>query len=1246
MVNPFKFTTAKLIGCVGLQAGQFNPVDNALGKRKLVLARLSIPPTVTPNFPVEQIGLPRVLRGGMPIDGHGGGRITFPLDCWRWQMVRGPLAGTKTNHFATSGGATTIISLTPATDFPIYCMKITRRFLPLAAVLALGMIPAHSQALPVELEDQRGLVVLIGGANDWDPDSGFFDSDESRVIHWLTPDETSLAQVRGKLQARGVYGRVSAARWDGERLPYASNLVNAIVVRSASEPPDEEEILRVLAPNGTAYLPGDEGTETLHKPRPDDMADWTHPWQGPDGNLASADRAFGVPNTIQWLAAPSFAMAGRKSSTGAIVTAGGRVFMITQNVSENLGDIDGPYHLVARNAFNGTVLWSRPWDGLVTRFFRGFLDSLVASESIVYTADSENVLLIDAATGELLDTWEVPAQPEKFVLSDGVLVAQTGAGLVGFDVETEEQLWHFEAEMLNRSDVTSTLARDGQVFCLLNARQDDGRWEYEVLALNIKDGSELWRQPVEGEFVHRAPQLRLHFIGDGMICTVERNYVRGLATEDGRELWRRETGATSRGASYDSRQVGHFFIDGKVWIRQTQASEGRDDPETWVALDPMTGEVEREISVTGDMGVLVAVNKQACSPLVATERFVIDSRLATVWALEEGQRKGMKFIRGGCQVGMIPANGLGYLPPNVCACTREQVRGFLAIVHDDDPGLTVTEPGPLVEGTAYGKKPDAPNPSPAWPVYRGDNLRSAHYPDRASEHLKEKWKVRLDVENGMTDQWRLRQGRLVSPPTIADGLMFLALPQTHEIVALDQDTGDERWRFTAGGRISVPPVYHEGLALFGAHDGFVYALDAKDGGLVWKRRAAPSERLIMVDGQLESTWPVATGVMVQDGRLLAVAGRSPDSDGGLVLQSFDPFTGEHHWSQRIEDALDGVFPLLVADDAGQVFVMDQMIDLDSGEVSPAPRDAHYLQDGSSGILDNSWTMMPLALRKQISSRRWGENHGQAITFDGDVAFAFRSGVLAEEPQQVESWPRGLLEVNLPRGGWRFQLDPEGQGDSKSWYDPEFDDSDWREDVPIRVGWQRYLDTPYHGVAWYRNSFAAPEFPEGDIRIELSFLGVDEEAWVWLNGEFVGSHEMGPEGWNIPFQLDVEEVIRPGEENHLAVKVRNSASDGGIWQPVTLRVLARDATQWSQEWESPEQVEAMVSTKNLVYLAGPADRDNPDGPGFLKIWSRGDGTELERLELDAAPVYDGLAISNGSLTAILRNGEVVLFDFHE
>jgi len=96
----------------------------------------------------------------------------------------------------------------------------------------------------------------------------------------------------------------------------------------------------------------------------------------------------------------------------------------------------------------------------------------------------------------------------------------------------------------------------------------------------------------------------------------------------------------------------------------------------------------------------------------------------------------------------------------------------------------------------------------------------------------------------------------------------------------------------------LPSTLSGGRCLFGTRSGFVYCLQAVDGSLIWRFRAAPQDRRPFAYEQLESAWPVHGSVLVDDTRSGAVptayfaAGRSARLDGGIRLYALDVETGE------------------------------------------------------------------------------------------------------------------------------------------------------------------------------------------------------------------------------------------------------------------------------------------------------------------------------------------------------------------
>jgi hypothetical protein len=87
--------------------------------------------------------------------------------------------------------------------------------------------------------------------------------------------------------------------------------------------------------------------------------------------------------------------------------------------------------------------------------------------------------------------------------------------------------------------------------------------------------------------------------------------------------------------------------------------------------------------------------------------------------------------------------------------------------------------------------------------------------------------------------------------------------------------------------------------VFGSADGYIYCLRAEDGVLVWRFRAAPVDQRMIVDSQPESVWPVHGSVLIQNGEVIAAAGRSSYLDGGLYAFRLKLKTGEIVEQRRI-----------------------------------------------------------------------------------------------------------------------------------------------------------------------------------------------------------------------------------------------------------------------------------------------------------------------------------------------------------
>ena len=145
---------------------------------------------------------------------------------------------------------------------------------------------------------------------------------------------------------------------------------------------------------------------------------------------------------------------------------------------------------------------------------------------------------------------------------------------------------------------------------------------------------------------------------------------------------------------------------------------------------------------------------------------------------------------------------------------------------------------------------------------------------------------------GLRQRWQAKVGGRLTSPTACEGKVCVASVDEHKVSAIDADSGQPIWSFTAGARVDSPPTLYQGRAIFGCRDGYVYSVRTSDGVLAWRMRAARDERRIAASGQLESASPAIGSVLVQDGVAYCTAGRSSYLDGGIDLYRLEPETGK------------------------------------------------------------------------------------------------------------------------------------------------------------------------------------------------------------------------------------------------------------------------------------------------------------------------------------------------------------------
>ncbi len=763
-------------------------------------------------------------------------------------------------------------------------------------------------------------------------------------VHVLDSDATGIETARRALDGEGLHGtRAVAEKSALSQLPYADNLVDLVVAACMTRGRLHElplsEVLRVLRPGGKAVLgsgrdagadagglsveqlkewtqaagPGNSAVREdrfgtwaeLTKPALPGVDDWSHWEHGPDNNPVSTDAVIKAPYMTQWLGTPLYI------GMPAITTASaGRIFIAMGHIAHHEREEPWVNTLLARNGYNGTILWSRKLpDGYLAH-----RSAFIATPDVFYmiAMDGQGVLLLDPQTGEQVDRVHIPGLGGEWkwiALKDGVLFALVGkekdpaettmvrssrthwswgelskgyyrrrvpwgfgTKLLAYDLANKSVRWtHDEDQPVDSRAMVMGGGRlyvygpDSHVRCL-DAESGKVRWtndDPEVRRLAEEPGRGLGSTPG-----FRSCCFSLYTPKALFFEAQTRMNVVAVSLEDGRLLWHRKK---------TTNNPNMIYLDGHLLV-------GIGDGGSTLVVDPLTGKTIEDLGFS----------KRSCARLTATPDSLFVRGMPEGLTRYDRKAKKVRFnaaVRPSCNDGVIGANGLLYMGPWLCDCNLS-LMGRIAwcSAGDFEFEREATDADRLEVGQGDILRV-APLEVAAddWPTYRARTARNSATVVKAPEKATRIWEYHPERTNRST------------AATAAGGLIFLC-GNDGKVRALNAATGMLKWSFLTAGPIMQPPTIWNGRAYLGSGDGYIYALEAATGRLLWRFRAAPLERRIPVYGSLCSTWPVNTGVLVEDDVAYAAAG-IVDYDGTYVY-ALDAVTGKIIWQNSSSGHLD------------------------------------------------------------------------------------------------------------------------------------------------------------------------------------------------------------------------------------------------------------------------------------------------------------------------------------------------------
>jgi len=730
------------------------------------------------------------------------------------------------------------------------------------------------------------------------------------LIYVQLPQANDVEAARKAADAAGFYGtRIFVEKGDLTRLHLADNIADALVAVGDAIEISKTEALRVLRPEGKALL----GNKVLTKPFSEGIDDWSHPYHGPDNNPQSEDKVILAPYLTQFLAEPRYAPVPQVA-----VASAGRAFKAFGHVAFKRREEPLLNKLVAFNGYNGTILWKRDLnEGVMIH-----RNTMIATPKTLYVCDDKSCKLIDTVTGRLKD--EIVPPEEKaggtfwkwMALEDDVLYALIGQqeqrdptkrwhrevhgwpwNPISKGFNQPEHPWGYGRNVLAINPKTKKVLWsyredepvDSRAMCMKNGRIYIFRFGSYLTCLNASTGRPFWRKTPDnapklfeslGTYLNRQDWRTNWRTTNYLQCSDKAVYFAGpqigkllaVSAEDGSILWEN---------AYSNFQLvlrddGLYGISGQI------------DKHPSKIFDPLTGRVLAEINKS----------RRACTrPNGSADAIFFRAQGGSVRLDIASKRpQWISPMRPPCHDGVTIANGLLYFWPSVCDCQLTlygitclgPAGNFNFSPHATEAQRLEKHAGDL-SNVARLSESDAD-----WPTFRADNTGSVTTKAITPDRCKLIWRFTPDT---------IMPEAAPHPtaPVAVGGLVFFSGPNGI-VRALDTATGKVRWKAYTGGTVRIPPTIWKGRALVGSGDGWVYAFEAQTGRLLWRFRAAPAERKIPVYGSLMSTWPTASGVMVEKGIAYVAAG-IVNYDGTYVY-ALDAATGEIKWQNNTSGHLD------------------------------------------------------------------------------------------------------------------------------------------------------------------------------------------------------------------------------------------------------------------------------------------------------------------------------------------------------
>ncbi len=753
---------------------------------------------------------------------------------------------------------------------------------------------------------------------------------------------------------------------------YGSQLFNLLIVNGKAVPAETtlKDLHRLLVPHGTLLM----------KKMPASFAKPAKQLGMKKGNVAGWDalrrgdlqEKWEIVDSLKWRAG-----ARAQWSVGwKGLSFGAGKFLYCERLEVPNDGAGARKMLFVRDAFNGRALWNMDLGYDNDR--RGGTTPIAISDNdrvltVAKTQDVSTVIGLDGRTGKLLFELPPAGNPaadkvQSITYADGTFFVY-GAGWVKVVDTNGKLLWTKRWGLRN-------LFKDGIVY------NYDGR---RLLAAKAGTGDPVWNLELKASWPYPI------FLTDDHVHIKNKNDLYSVAMADGKLA-----------PNYEHKLIPPYrnryrVVKGEIydlWY-YPYPKDGKSDLY-WSKIDHRTGKRTGTVRESG-----TAYTGNMCAPHV----FGLGDKLVyffNVWIDPKTSERSFTYLaHPSCSIGTRFENNLSYNVPSRKAGPLHGISatGPADIRFDHEPGGKILETfSSQVTSTTAVKTTD-------WPLFRNNPARGNAAESTLGSDLKVAWEA--DIGLGGRSFGEMHEQRLgLTQPVSAWGLVIVADITAQRIVALDSDTGKQKWVFHPGSRVDLSPTLYNGMCLFTSKDGWVWCLDAQTGKARWRLLLPPKERLIGGQDKLESLWPMVSDVMISKAGIGYVAcGIDTRSLGGIRALAFKPETGEVIWTQcysgsKGKNVYWYLGPDIFIQDARPeyVFMGDAQLNADTGELLN-PRGRKQGPALSCPTMDN-WLAGGISVPRNAEDRgpvklSSGVAKGKTLAFNSGLSVAYTMGRGAE-----------------------------------------------------------------------------------------------------------------------------------------------------------------------------------------------------------------------------------------------------------